>query len=122
MGHSVVKKELNGCAITEHWKSVGSEYEGTSLNVFDPQTKSWTQDYVDNTGLRAVMIGKKEERQLVYMREFTGRDGRLRRTRMTFFDIDQDHVRQLVEQSTDGGKTWNTQYDLHYERAKATAG
>jgi hypothetical protein len=119
-GHSMVAKELGGCVITERWKSAGSNYEGMSINIFDPKNQTWTQDYVDNTGLHAVMTGRFEGKNLVYTRSFAGKDGKPTQTRMTFFPLDDDRVRQLVEQSTDNGKTWSTQYDLRYERLKAT--
>jgi hypothetical protein len=36
--------------------------------------------------------------------------------RFTVFNVDPDHVRQLQEQSTDGGKTWTIVYDFYYAR------
>src|SRR5262245_9611362 len=62
-GKSSVKTILDGCVITENWSSSGSAYAGMSVNTWDPQSKKWTQDWVDNTGMRAVMTG-----------EFAGRD------------------------------------------------
>jgi hypothetical protein len=35
---------------------------------------------------------------------------------MTFFNQGKDQVRQLGEQSTDGGQTWTVSYDLTYRR------
>jgi hypothetical protein len=37
-------------------------------------------------------------------------------TRLTFFPLAPDKVRQLAEATTDGGKTWTTNYDLIYTR------
>jgi prolyl oligopeptidase PreP (S9A serine peptidase family) len=37
---------------------------------------------------------------------------------LQFFNLDKDQVRQFCEQSTDGGKTWQTQYDFLYVRKK----
>jgi hypothetical protein len=34
----------------------------------------------------------------------------------TFFNLDPNQVRQLQEQSTDGGKTWTVVYDFYYSR------
>jgi hypothetical protein len=36
--------------------------------------------------------------------------------RFTFFNLDSNHVRQLQEQSSDGGKTWSVVYDFYYAR------
>jgi hypothetical protein len=46
------------------------------------------------------------------------RDGKPAKSRMTFFNLGENDVRQLVEQSTDDGKTWTAQIDLHYSRKK----
>jgi len=35
---------------------------------------------------------------------------------MTLFNLGPDRVRQLSEQTVDGGKTWSTQYDFIYIR------
>jgi hypothetical protein len=42
-------------------------------------------------------------------------------TKLTFFRLGPDRVRQLSEVSTDGGKTWTTNYDLIYTRRKSAA-
>jgi hypothetical protein len=38
---------------------------------------------------------------------------------MTFTPIDHDTVRQHGELSTDGGKSWTTNYELYYHRRAA---
>ena len=40
------------------------------------------------------------------------------RTRLTFFNLDANTVRQLAERSGDDGKTWTTTYDFKYVRKK----
>ena len=48
------------------------------------------------------------------MRFVAHRDGVERR--LTFFDQGPDALRQLSEQSEDGGATWSVEYDLRYRR------
>jgi hypothetical protein len=91
-----------------------------SLNAWDPATGEWTQDWVDNTGMRAIMRGKFVGRNLIYQREFTSREGKPMLSRMTFMNQDSKSVRQVVEQSGDGGKTWTVQYDLRYSRVSGS--
>ena len=117
-GHSSVNSILDGCVIMENWTSNGSVYEGKSFNVFDPASGTWTQTWVDNTGSPAQMTGEFHGKDLVYRREFKKADGAPVRSRMTFFDLGAAGVRQLIEESTDGGKTWTAQYDLSYPRRK----
>jgi hypothetical protein len=38
--------------------------------------------------------------------------------KLTFTRIDENRVRQLGENSSDGGKTWTVAYDLLYVRKK----
>ncbi len=118
-GTSRVERILGGCVVMENWTSVRGGYEGKSFNTFDPATGQWTQHWVDNGGLSAVMVGEFHEKALVYRRSFAGKDGVATTTRMTFVSLDAGKVRQLVEQSVDGGKTWATQYDLRYTRRAA---
>jgi hypothetical protein len=39
-------------------------------------------------------------------------------SRLTFFKIDENTVRQLAENSSDDGKTWKIGYDFKYVRKK----
>jgi len=41
--------------------------------------------------------------------------------RMTFFPVAKDSVRQYIESSTDGGKTWTPSFYSMYVRKQATA-
>jgi len=42
----------------------------------------------------------------------------MQKTRMTFFNLGPDKVRQLVERSSDDGKTWQVSYDFIYTRSR----
>jgi hypothetical protein len=42
-------------------------------------------------------------------------------TRLTFFHIGKDSVRQFSEISPDSGKTWTPNYDLIYVRRPGTS-
>jgi len=115
-GSSHVERILDQCVIFENWTSPG--YEGKSFNTLNPKTQKWTQYWVDTAGTTAEMTGAFEDKNLVYQRDMTRRDGTPAKSRMTFFNLADGRVRQLVEQSTDNGKTWTTQLDLHYTKKK----
>lgn len=117
-GTSRVERILDGCVILEAWSSVGSPYAGKSFNTYNPADGAWTQHWVDTTGASVLMTGKFEGRHLVYRRDLVRRDGKPAKARMTFFREPDGQVRQLVEQSTDGGQTWTTQTDLRYTRVR----
>ena len=104
--------------MTESWSSVGSPYKGRSFNTYDRATGKWTQHWVDSTGASILMSGAFEGKNLVYHRDFARPDGTPVKARMTFFNLDDGRVRQLVEHSTDEGRTWKTQIDLTYTRSR----
>lgn len=117
-GKSHVERLLDG-VVMEHWQGANGGYAGKSFNRLDSTTGQWMQHWVDNGGLSAIMTGAFEEKNLVYRRELKRRDGTPALSRMTFFNLGPDKVRQLVEQSIDGGKTWSKQFDLQYKRRAA---
>jgi hypothetical protein len=107
----------NGCVLTEHWKALGGS-EGQSFNIFDRSYGVWRQTWVDNIGGQHDYRGSIQNGNLVYVGDTPAPNGQLGRvpTRLTFFHISRDSVRQFSEISTDSGRTWQTNYDLMYVR------
>lgn len=115
-GTSRVDKILNGFVLQENWTSV-SGGSGKSWNTYDRNTRRWRQHWVDDSGRVVDYVdGVREGNRLTVTTRQTGPDGRTHPSRMTFFDIDPTHVRQLGEASTDGGVTWTPTFDLMYTR------
>jgi len=116
---NTVTSDDNGCVVTEHWKAPGGS-EGQSFNIFDRSIGKWRQTWVDNIGGQHDYQGGLNDGNMVYVGDTPAPGGRLGRipTRLTFFHISADSVRQFSETSTDGGKTWSTAYDLMYVRRK----
>ena len=104
------------CVIFENYSSP-SGYSGRSLNAYHPDKKHWEQFYVDNAGGLNHFIGHGRDGNMYFEGDFPP-PGKTEpaKNKMTFFDQGQDQVRQLGEQSTDGGKTWTVTYDLTYRR------
>lgn len=113
-GSSSVQLLLEGCVLYENW-SGASGYSGKSFNVFNPEKKKWQQFWVDALGQVTFFEGEVAGDRLVYMGENVA-NGTPTLRRMTFFKLGDGHVRQVGEDSTDGGKTWSVQYDLNYVR------
>lgn len=110
-GHSVIERALDNCVVIEHWRGARGG-NGVSFNRFDPASKQWQQHWVDNGGSSLEMTGGPSGEQFIY--NYQSADQSL--GRMTFTHPDANHVRQHIEQSKDGGKSWATQYDLQYAR------
>ncbi len=113
----------DGCVITEHW-STPSGSAGQSFNIFDRSVGKWRQTWVDNSGGQHDYRGVLSDGNMVYVGDTPAPNGQLGRvpTRLTFFHIGADSVRQYSEQSADSGKTWVAAYDLMYVRRKGDQG
>lgn len=115
MADSRIESTLDGCVIVENWMPLGAapgQGSGKSWNVYDGKGK-WRQTYVTDFGEISEFEGRFQDPAMVFFREFT-RGGKTMRVRMTFTPLEGKRVRQLIEQSADGGATWNPQFDGEY--------
>jgi hypothetical protein len=114
---NTVTLEDNGCVVMEHWKAPSGS-EGQSFNIFDRSIGKWRQTWVDNIGGQHDYWGRLENGNMAFLGDTPAPNGKLGRvpTRLTFFHISKDSVRQFSEISSDSGKTWTTNYDLLYVR------
>jgi hypothetical protein len=119
VGDSSIKRILNDCVILESWTGAGGG-TGQSFNNYDGRSKTWKQFWVDASGSRQEYDeGIYQDGALRFTGHNPGPKGEPVQQRFTFFNLDPNHVRQLQEQSTDGGKTWTVVYDFYYARKVA---
>lgn len=118
VGSSTITNTLGGCVIQESWVGNGG-YTGQSFNTYNSETKTWHQHWVDNTGLSTTMDGKFQDGKMILKTAVKQTPSGPKITRITWEKIDNDHVRQHVEGSTDDGKTWSTEFDGRYARRKS---
>jgi YD repeat-containing protein len=110
-GTNRIEAVLGGAALVERWTSVNG-YTGTSLNRLDTATGTWRQTWVDDQGDVVEFVdGRYDDGAMRFSAHRDGVDRRL-----TFFHEGPDALRQLSEQSDDGGATWSVEYDLRYRR------
>ena len=120
--HSRIESVENGCVIAEYYDTPLG-YAGRSYNAYEPNRKRWEQFWVDNVGGVHHYSGTGRDGNMYYEAEFTPPGAKApTRNKMTFFNQGPDQVRQLGEQSTDGGHTWAVTYDLTYRRRRSGAG
>jgi len=119
-GHNTVRLILGDCVVEENWTSRLAG-EGKSFSKYNPHTKRWEQYWVDDQGDTTFFHGQLEGNNLVFHAETADENGAPTLRRLTFFLLGPDKVRQFSEMSTDGGKTWTTEYDLTYIRRPTTA-
>jgi hypothetical protein len=116
---NVITKIDEGCVVFESWTAPGSE--GQSFNIYDRSRKKWFQTWVDRSGGLHEYSGVYKDNAMRYEGETPGPPlGTTRvKTRLTFFRIAPDTVRQFSESLRPDG-TWTVNYDLIYTRAKPT--
>lgn len=114
---NTVTLEDNGCVVMEHWTAPSGSV-GQSFNIFDRSLGQWRQTWVDNVGGQHDYRGALKDGNMVYVGDTPAPNGKLGRvpTRLTFFHVSKDSVRQFSEISNDSGRTWQTAYDLMYVR------
>ncbi len=113
---SRIEKLYGGCAIRENWMPK-SQQDGGSLNGYDARDRVWRQTWLDSSGAQVVFTGGLEGAAMVLTgiwRDANG-PGKDALTRMTYTRGDDGSVRQLGEQSTDAGKTWQPSFDFTYK-------
>lgn len=119
VGTNVIEKVIGGCAILENWvESTGGE--GKSFFYYNRLTERWKQVWVQDDG-----FWKEKEMQPGAVEDgvrFQGtiqlKNGNRFLDRTTLTLQKYGHVRQLIETSRDGGKTWTPSFDAIYIKRK----
>jgi tetratricopeptide (TPR) repeat protein len=118
-GTSHISREMNGCVIWENWTSAGAPYFGKSYNTYNANLKRWEQYWVDNAQGVIFFFGNLKDGAMDYWTDDIPQpNGTKLRRHLQFFNLSPDKVRQFSQGSTDGGKTWNVEYDFTYNRHK----
>jgi len=108
---SSIQLILDQCVVFENYTA--GNYTGKSFSSWVAADKEWKQHYVDSGGTSSEWSGHLENGRMVFLsRNPTGLQ------RMTYSKEGPDRVRQLIEASSDDGKTWSTSFDGMYVRRK----
>lgn len=112
VGSNRISSILGGCALREEWRGTSGS-DGTSLNFYDPAARVWRQTWVDNGGQPLDLRGGLRAGRMVLE---TGSGTMMQR--ITWTPFGRDSVRQLWQQSSDGGRRWRTVFDGMYVRVQ----
>jgi hypothetical protein len=114
VGHSRIEIVSGQCALLENWTDA-SGATGKSLNAYNPSLNRWQQFWVgQGGGVTEFRDSHWEESSLVFTAMIS--PDSVRRHRLTFTPLSSDLVRQLGEQSDNGGASWTVRYDFTYHR------
>lgn len=117
VSQSSIQLIADGCVILENYTSV-TGYTGKSFNLWDAAKGRWQQTYIDNQGSLLEVYGQFRDDGNLYFEgpsQPPGSTGTLE-NRLTFFNLGEGGIRQVWEQSRDGGKTFTTVFDGTYRR------
>ena len=110
VGSSSVQLILKDCVVFENWTGLTGG-DGKSFNKYNTSLKKWEQFWVADNGGTIHFVGELVDGEMRYLEA----PGPKKVTqRLTFSKLPDGKVRQLGEQSSDGGKTWTTGYDFVY--------
>jgi hypothetical protein len=120
MGVNEVYPILEHCVISENWEGARGG-KGKSYNFYDTNVKHWRQIWIADGGTSLDYTGDFSDGAMRFRGWTLDAKGNRVEQKLTFFSVAPDTVRQLFEQSTDGGKTWTPTFDGRYVRRKSAA-
>jgi hypothetical protein len=116
VGHNRIEKVVHGCALIENWTdAMGGE--GKSLFYYQRARQDWKQVWVDAGGVKEKhVVGRYDDGSVRFQGELPRPTGAFVLDRTTLSPLRDGTVRQVIEQSVDGGKTWTVGFDAIYRR------
>ena len=117
VAHSLIERLYGGCAIRENWMPLQGT-GGGSLNSWRPAEGRWRQLWADSANSWTEYVGGLDGEAMVLTATGTMPDGSPALLRMTYTRGADGSVRQLGTRSTDGGRTWQPNYDFTYRPAR----
>ncbi|HEX7719315.1 MAG TPA: hypothetical protein VF389_05880 [Woeseiaceae bacterium] len=115
-GTNVIEAAQKGCVLVEHWQSAAGG-TGTSMNYLDKTSGEWVQIWIDGGGRQIdIRGGLTEEGMLLAGQIHYTANGTTLPFRGLWTPLSDGRVRQLFEQSSDNGETWQPWFEGFYSR------
>jgi len=112
-----VDRILDGCVLQEDYQQ-NDGLRGRSFNHYDSSRKVWHENWVTNRGTMLSFEGAMQSGEMI-MNAAYHRDGKEVLVRDTWKPVDGG-VRETAVRSSDGGKTWETMFDMIFRPHKQT--
>ncbi len=120
LGRNSITRDLNGHQITEHWTGARGD-TGRSINYFDRDAGLWRQVWVSQAGHVLQMAGTFTDGAMRLEGAHMYRGGATLPHRTTLTPLPDGRVHQYIEESPDGGATWQVGFDGYYSPRAASA-
>ena len=119
-GTNSIHRLLDSCVVQENFSGENAMHlRGISVSLYDTRAGKWKQTWVDNEGEYLDFVGEFKDGQMILARDAVRPDGTKSIQRMVFKNISANEFDWSWEASTDGGKTWQVQWPIHYKRKGA---
>ena len=116
-GTNSIHRQLDSCVVQENFSGGSTMHlRGMSVSIFDTRARKWKQTWVDNEGGYLDFVGEYKDGQMILARDGVRPDGTKVVQRMVFQNITANEFDWNWEASTDGGKTWQVMWPIHYKR------
>jgi hypothetical protein len=114
-GKSSIASADRDCVILERWTDPQGE-TGISFNLYNGVKGQWQQTWMSGSGQVAEFSGEFRDGAMRLTGYREGPNGERIPARLTLTPSGPDTVRQVGENSPDGGVTWNVIYEFIYTR------
>ena len=120
-GTNHVEKIMGGCTVQENFSDPNTNYLGKSWSVYNTNYKIWQQTWVDSQGAYIDLTGGMIGDSLVLttaekaVPKTVSPTGKII-SRMVYENITKQSFDWNWESSSDGGKTWKTNWHISYKR------
>ena len=119
-GTNSISAILDGKVIFEAFDANPSDsFKGLSFSVYNPTLNMWQQTWVDNRGMYLDFVGAFRDGKMILERTASTGENTIMQ-RMIFYNIAASSLDWSWEQSNDLGSTWQTLWQIHYQRKPAT--
>lgn len=118
-GTNKIIKILDGKVIQENFVATEGSikgFKGTSISVYNPNSKSWHQAWADSQGGYFNFIGERDGDNKIFKTIPKKQEEKEIILRMVFYDITDNSLTWDWERSEDGGKTWSLRWRINYKR------
>ncbi|MEM8678250.1 MAG: M56 family metallopeptidase, partial [Planctomycetota bacterium] len=113
LGHSTISKEEEGFLLREKWRAAGGS-TGTGITYFHPKEKVWRQTFVGMFGSVIDMQGDYQGDALRMSGETALPNATVSLVRASTTPQGDGTFQFLMEESRDGGESWQTTFDGLY--------
>lgn len=120
LGTSVISLVEGGCVIQEEWTSATPGYTGRSLNLYERNSGTWRQYWIDVQGNLLQLEGGMEGSSMVMGNVVPARDTIPESiNRISWTPQEDGRVRQTWKTSSDSGENWTTLFDGFYTKKES---